>query len=168
MNRPHSITAHIEIPKEGAEGVLLSHGGNSGGYSLFIKDKKLHYAYNYVDAQRFLISSTENIPAGAVEVRFEFLPTGKPDVPNGKGAPGWVQLYINGEVAGQGNLPVTIPLNIGLTEGLTCGRDAASSVSSEYATPFQFTGTIHDVVIDVSGDLIVDQDAKMRGVMAHQ
>jgi arylsulfatase len=168
LNRPHSITAHIEIPKEGAEGVLLSHGGNSGGYSLFIQDKKLHYAYNYVDTQRFLISSSENVPAGAVEVRLEFEPTGKPDVAKGKGAPGRVQLYINGEVAGQGNLPVTIPLNIGLTEGLTCGRDAASSVSSEYATPFQFTGTIHDVVIDVSGDLIVDQDAKMRGVMAHQ
>src|SRR5947207_973697 len=109
LNRPHSITAHIEIPKEGAEGVLLSHGGNSGGYSLFIKDKKLHYAYNYVDAQRFLISSTENVPTGAVEVRFKFEPTGKPDVANGKGGPGRVQLYINGELVGQGNLPVTIP-----------------------------------------------------------
>jgi hypothetical protein len=44
----------------------------------------------------------------------------------------------------------------------------ASSVSSEYMAPFPFTGAIHDIVIDVSGDLIVDQDAKMRGVMAHQ
>jgi arylsulfatase len=115
-----------------------------------------------------LVSSSKNIPEGAVEVRFEFEPTGKPDIVSGKGAPGRAQLYINGELAGEGKLPVTIPLNIGLTEGLTCGRDPASPVSGEYAAPFEFTGTIHDVVIDVSGDLIVDQDAKMRGVMAHQ
>ena len=101
-------------------------------------------------------------------MRFEFEPTSKPDIVKGKGAPGKVQLYINGKLAGQGELPVTIPLNIGLTEGLICGRDDASSVSSDYTPPFEFTGTIHDVVIDVSGDLIVDQDAKMRGVMAHQ
>jgi arylsulfatase len=168
LNRPHSITAHIEIPKGGAEGVLLSQGGSSAGYSLFVQDRKLHYAYNYVGDQEFLISSRETVPEGAVEVRYEFEPTGKADIAKGKGTPGRGQLYINGTLAGQGDLPVTVPIDIGITEGLLCGRDVASPVSKEYRAPFAFTGTIHDVVVDVSGDLVVDQEAEMRTVMAHQ
>jgi arylsulfatase len=69
---------------------------------------------------------------------------------------------------GEENLPVTIPLDIGITEGLECGRDSGSGVTTEYNTPFNFTGTIHDVVVDLSGGLIVDADARMRAVMAHQ
>jgi len=168
LNRPHSITAHVEIPKGGAEGVVISQGGSSGGFSLFVKDKKLHYAYNYVGSKEFLISSRQNVPDGAVELRFEFEPTGKPDIAKGKGAPGRAQLYINGKLAGEDDLSVTIPLDIGITEGLSVGRDTCSGVSPEYNTPFEFTGTIHDVVVDVSGELIVDTDAQMRAVMAHQ
>ncbi len=168
LNRAHAISAHVEIPKGGAEGVLVSHGGNSGGYSLFVKDNKLHYAHNYLGVQEFIVSSKGNVPEGAVELRFEFEPTGKPDLMKGKGAPGRVQLYINGKPDGQSDLPVTIPLVISITEGLECGRDSCSRVSSQYVSPFAFTGTIHDVIVDVSGDLLEDKDAAMRTVMARQ
>src|SRR4029078_9031910 len=157
LNRTHAISAHVEIPKGGAEGVIISHGGSSGGYSLFIKGKNLHYAYNYVGAKEFLVSSMKTVPEGAVELRFEFEPTGKPDVLKGKGTPGRAQLYINDTLVGDQNLPVTIPINIGVTEGLICGRDSGSGVSPEYSPPFDFTGTIHDVVVDVSGELIWTQ-----------
>jgi len=90
------------------------------------------------------------------------------DVLKGKGAPGRAQLYINGDLAGEENLAVTIPLNIGITEGLVCGRDPGSGVCAAYNPPFEFTGTIHDVVVDVSGELIVDTEAHTRAVMAHQ
>jgi hypothetical protein len=63
---------------------------------------------------------------------------------------------------------VTTPLDIGITEGLACGRDPGSRVSPVYNPPFAFTGTIHDVVVDLSGELIVDTEAQMRAVMAHQ
>jgi hypothetical protein len=168
LNRPHAISAHVEIPKGGAEGVIISQGGNTGGYSLFIKDKKLHYGYNYLGSQEFLVSSKDNVPEGAVELLFEFEPTGKPDLANGKGSPGKVQLYINGKLSGQGQLPVTIPLMVSISEGLECGRDSCSRVSSQYKAPFEFTGTIHDVVVDVSGDLVEDKEAAMRTVMARQ
>jgi arylsulfatase A-like enzyme len=168
LNRPHAISAHVEIPKGGAEGVILSQGGNTGGYALFIKDKKLHYGYNYLGSQEFLVSSKDNVPEGAVELLFEFEPTGKPDLANGKGSPGKVKLYINGKLSGQGELPVTIPLAISISEGLECGRDGCSSVCSQYKAPFEFTGTIHDVVVDVSGDLVEDKEAAMRTVMARQ
>jgi arylsulfatase A-like enzyme len=168
LNRAHAISAHVEIPQGGAEGVIISHGGSTGGYSLFLKDQKLHYVHNYLGVQEFLVSSTHNVPEGPVELRFEFAPTGKPDLAKGKGSAGRVQLYINGKLSGQGELPVTIPLTISISEGLECGRDSCSQVSTQYSAPFAFTGVIHEVVVDVSGDLIEDKEAAMRSVMARQ
>ena len=84
------------------------------------------------------------------------------------GTPGRAQLYINSKLVAEETLPVTIPINIGITEGLVCGQNPGSGVSSEYQAPFKFTGTIHDVLVDVSGDLIVDTEAHTRAVMAHQ
>jgi arylsulfatase len=168
LNRPHSITAELEIPKGGAEGVIAAMGSGSGGYVFFIQDKKLHYAYNYVGSKEFVISSDAEVPEGRVEVRFEFEPKGKPDVKKGKGASGNTQLYINGELVKEGKLPVTIPLAFGLGGGFIVGRGAGFPISSRFKNPFTFTGTIHGVVIDVSGDLIVDKESEMRTVMARQ
>jgi len=168
LNRPHAIVAHVEVPQGGAEGVILSQGGNTGGFSLFVKNSKLHYGYNYLGLQEYLVSSQDTLPAGPVELRFEFEPTGKPDLAKGKGAAGRAQLYINGKLSGQADLPVTIPIAISIAEGLECGRDSGSRVCSQYNPPFEFTGTIHDVVVDVSGELIEDKEAAMRTVMARQ
>ena len=101
-------------------------------------------------------------------MRFEFEPTGKPDVKKGKGTPGKVELYFNRKPVGGGTLPVTIPLAFGIGGGLTVGRATGSPMSSYFRNPFEFTGTIHDVVVDVSGDLIVDKESEMREVMARQ
>ena len=83
LNRPHSITADVEIPAEGAEGVLLSQGTAAGGYSFYVKDGKLRYVHNYVGRQLLEVESEDVLPAGKHELRFEFEPTGEPDL--GKG-----------------------------------------------------------------------------------
>ena len=88
LNRPHSITADVEIPEGGAEGVLLSHGGNDGGFSFYMQGGKLHYAYNYVADTHYHFESKETVPEGRHKLRYEFEPTGKPDVAKGLGAPG--------------------------------------------------------------------------------
>jgi arylsulfatase A-like enzyme len=162
LNRAHSLTADVEIPKGGAEGVIICHGSNIGGYSLFIKDKKLHYAHNYVGADEYSVASTEEVPDGRVQLRFEFEPTGKPDLAKGKGTPGRAQLYINGKLVGQSDIPVTVPLSIGLGGGLTVGRNPGSSVSKLYKPPFEFTGKIFKVTADVSGKMIQDREEEMR------
>ena len=61
LNKSHSLTAEVEIPKGGAEGVLICHGGNVGGYTLFVKDKKLHYVHNYVGAEEFHVVSNVDV-----------------------------------------------------------------------------------------------------------
>ena len=88
LNRPHSITADVEIPEQGAEGVLLSQGTAAGGYSFYVKDGKLRYVHNYVGRQLLEVESEDVVPPGKHELRFEFEPTGEPDLGQGKGAPG--------------------------------------------------------------------------------
>ena len=85
LNRPHSITAEVEIPDDGAEGVLLCQGSAAGGYTLFVQDGKLHYVHNYVAREYFGVS-TDPDPGRERTLRFEFEPTGELDLLTARGA----------------------------------------------------------------------------------
>jgi arylsulfatase len=147
---------------------LLAHGGADSGYAFYMKDNKLHWVHNYVAREYFHVESVEPVPAGSHQLRFEFEVTDPPDIANGKGAPGRAQLYIDGVLAGQADVPVTTPLALGLTSGVVCGRAPGAPVSPDYEPPFTFTGTLHKVTVDVSGELIRDTEAEMRAIMARQ
>ncbi len=168
LNRSHSILADVEIPTGGAEGTLLSHGGIDGGYSFYVKCGKLHWAHNYVSRALYHVESNENVPEGRHQLGFEFEVTGKPDIANGKGSPGNAKLFIDGKLVGQTDVLVTTPLSLGLTGGVTCGSAHRSPVIPDYQPPFEFTGQIHNVTVDVSGQLIEDKDAEVRIAMARQ
>lgn len=168
LNRPHSITADVEIPAGGAEGVLLAHGGVDGGYAFYIKNDKLHWVHNYVARDYYHVESVELVPEGHHQLRFEFEVTGQPDIAKGKGTPGRAQLYIDGKLVGNADVPVTTPIAIGLTSGVRCGSAPGAPVTPDYEPPFEFTGKIHSVTVDVSGELIQDDEAEMRAIMARQ
>ena len=76
----------------------------------------------------------------------------------GKGAPGRGQLYIDGKLVGQVDVPLTMPLSLGLGGGFVCGADTGSPVWDKYESPFKFTGTLYSATVDVSGDLIKDDE----------
>jgi arylsulfatase len=167
LNRPHSITADVEIPATGAEGVLLCQGSGAAGYSFFMQGGKLVYVHNYVARDYFKVESANAVPAGRHELRFEFEPTGDLNLLEGKGSPGRLQLYVDGELSGESEAPHTVPmvLNPG---ALTCGSNPGSPIVPEYVGPFNFTGRIYTVTVDVSGKLVVDTEAEMRVAMARQ
>jgi arylsulfatase len=167
LNRPHSVTADATIPAGGAEGVLLSQGTAVGGWTFYMKDGRLHYLHNYVRRSIHRVSSPDPVPEGRHELRFEFEPTGAPDIPNGKGAPGVAQLYVDGELVAENDIPVTIPILIA-PGGMTCGADPGSPVSPDYQAPFRFTGELHTVSVDLSGQLIDDHESELRVAMARQ
>ncbi|KPI31724.1 sulfatase [Actinobacteria bacterium OV320] len=167
LNRPHSVTADVEIPPGGAQGVLLCQGTNAGGWSLYVKDGHLHYAHNFVQRAMHHVVSSESLPEGRHALRFEFEPTGAPDITHGKGAPGRAQLYIDGRLVGQSDMPVTTPIAVN-PGGMACGANPGSAVTPDYQAPFHFTGTLHSVTVDLSGDLIVDTESEMRMDMARQ
>lgn len=155
--RSYSITADVEIPAEGAQGVLLAHGSSFGGYSFFVnKEGKLQFSHNYLGIEEFKIQATEKVPTGKATLRWEFTRTGPPDFKLGKGAPGSGKLLINGKEVGSGNIPVTCPIAYGLSgDGLSCGRDTLTPVSADYKSEYVFTGIIRQVTVE----LIQDQHA---------
>jgi len=167
LNRAHTITADVEIPESGAEGVLLCQGTAAGGYSFYMKDGRLHYIHNYVARDTFLVSSDATVPAGKHELRFEFEPTGEMNLLQGRGAPGLLQLYIDGTLVGEEKAPWTTPIAFN-PGALTCGANPGSPITHDYVGPFGFTGTLHTVTVDVSGELITDDEAEMRMHMARQ
>lgn len=169
LNVPHSVSVHASVPKGGAEGVLFSMGGNDGGFSFYVQDGKLTYGYNYVADQRFKVQSNgAGIPEGDHIFSFEFTPTGKPDIPKGKGVPASIKLLIDGKPIGTGDLPVTIPLSLGLAAGVCVGADAGSPVMEDYRPPFAFTGTVKKVLVDVTGEAVEDKEAQMKMYLARQ
>lgn len=168
INRPHTITANLTVPEGGANGVIVAQGGNDGGFAVYVKDTKLKWAHNYVAQEIFHVESTTELPSGDVVVEVQFEVTGPPDIKAGKGTPGRVRLAINGVDAGEGEVPYTVPLTFSLGGGITVGRDEGSSVSPDYGTGNAFTGTVRQVIFDVSGEQTHDPEAHMRAVMAHQ
>lgn len=168
LNRSHSITAFAAIPPGGADGVLLAHGGIDSGYAFYMKDGRLKWCHNYVDRERYYVESPEPVPAGEHELRFEFEVTSPPDIPAGRGAGGRALLYVDGALTAATEVPTTTPLALGLTSGVLCGRATGAPVTPDYAPPAIFTGTLHKVVVDVSGDLIEDDEATLRRLMARQ
>ena len=167
LNRPHSITADVEIPEHGAEGVLLAQGTAAGGFTLYVKDRRLHYTHNWVGREFMHVESDAEVGAGRHLLRFEFEPTGQPEPAKGHGSPGRLQLYIDGELVGDREVPYTTPFafNPGV---LTCGADPGSPVTTNYERPFRFTGTIDTVTVDLSGELFDDPEAELRMHLARQ
>jgi hypothetical protein len=166
-NTSHSITVEVVIPPDGAEGVLLAHGSRFAGYSLFVKDKRLVYTYNYVGLSEYRIVSNVDVPTGEAKLQFEFEVTGQPDIAHGKGAPGVGRLLLNDKLVGEGQIPLTVPITFSLVgEGLCCGRDDGEAVTGEYKSPFKFTGKIKRTLVTVGGEPTFDAQAELRKILA--
>ena len=105
---------------------------------------------------------------GDAQLRMEFAPTGPADFASGKGTPAEVRLFVDDEVVGFGELPYSVP-NLFATVGMSCGYAAFDTVDpSAYLAPFTFTGTLHKVVLDVTGQLTIDPGAEMTRLMTQQ
>jgi arylsulfatase A-like enzyme len=157
-NRSYAIAADVTIPEGGAEGVLLAAGNRFGGYTLFVKDGRLVYEYNFGEV-RYVIRSNVEVAAGPHAYHFEFSKTGHHQ---GRG-----RLLIDGTVVGEGELPQTWPF-VAAQAGLHCGRDDGSPVSEQYAVPFAFTGTLHRVVVELADDQQRDPAVEQRAALAEE
>ena len=113
------------------------------------------------------LASDVELTPGKHELRYEFEPTGQPDPAKGHGTPGRFQLYVDGTLAGDLDVPYTTPFAFN-PGALTCGADPGSAVTDDYKAPFRFTGTLHTVTVDLSGELITDPEAELKLHMARQ
>lgn len=168
LNRPHSFTAEVEAPEAGADGVLLSFGGNDGGFSFYVQNGKLCYLHNYLAIDYFYVKADTPLPAGKHFLSMQFEPTGKPDMKNGKGVPAKVTLLVDGKPVATDQLPHTVPIRLGQGGAMLVGMDSGSPVCPEYKPPFKYQGRLRRVIVDLSGEAVVDHEAEMRAFMRKQ
>ncbi|NET42866.1 arylsulfatase [Okeania sp. SIO2B3] len=153
-SKSHQVTAEVTIPKRRPKGVILALGGETGGYSFYIKDKKLHYTYNFFGTPYDVVSE-EDVPTGDVELGFKFEYSG--DYGDGAGKAATVNLFIDGRQVTDctdnindctDNIKQTVPARFSL-ETQDVGMDLLTPVSHKYKSPFKFRGTIDQVTIDI-------------------
>ena len=141
----HTITANVEIPSQGAEGMVMTLGGRFAGYGLFVKDGKLVYHYNLAGVERYNIESDTRIPTGQVSLKVVY----KTDADQPY-AGATVTLYANNRKIGQGRVEKSIPNRVTLDETMDIGFDTGTPVTESYELPFAFTGKLDEVAIDLS------------------
>jgi arylsulfatase len=145
-NRSHTITAEVTVPPGGANGVILAQAGRFGGWSLYLKDGKPTYAYNYLGLNLYKVVAPNPLPAGKATVRFEFAYDG-----GGLGKGGTGTILVNGAKVAEGRIDRTQGMIFSADEGADVGQDGETPVSDDYKEKDnKFTGKIHQVTIDIA------------------
>jgi arylsulfatase len=147
-NRSFTITADLNIPAEGAEGVIVAEGDVMGGFALYVQNGKLQYAYSFLGIKVETLTSAENLPTGKVQVRYEFTA----DQPGKPATGGRGRLFVNDKTVGENHMEQSVPQRFTTYAGMDIGKDNGEPVSLTYRakSPFPFTGKIGKVVFDLS------------------
>lgn len=142
--RAFTITANLEVPDTGADGVVTCAGGYSAGWSLYIKDNKPVFRYTCFNIADVTVPGTVTLPTGEAVLQMEFVPDG-----SNEGA-GTLRLSVNGTPAGEGRLTRTL-IRHGL-EPFEVGRDSITSIDPAYRDTgdFPFAGTIKSVRFELT------------------
>jgi len=144
-NRSHSITATVEVPRGGAQGVLIAQAGRFSGWSLYVKDGRPAYAYNWLGREVYTVVGRNRLPEGPSTVRMDFAYDG-----GGRGKGGTATLSVNGQPVGEGRIANTIPNVFSTDEGVTVGVDDETPVTADYRERDNaFTGRLGRIVIEV-------------------
>ncbi|WP_167046126.1 arylsulfatase [Salinibacterium sp. ZJ454] len=166
-NKSFSVTAEIDVPEAGCEGVIIAQGGRFGGWSLYVTGGKATFVYNLLGIQQFTTTPDLAIPTGTHQVRMEFGYDG-----GGLGKGGDVSLYYDGDAVGKGRVDATQAMIFSADETTDVGYESGTAVSADY-TPksSRFTGKINWVQIDLGDDdhdHLIDPQERLRVIMARQ
>ena len=144
-NRSCSITADVEIPAGGANGVVIAQAGRFGGWSLYLKDGKPTYCYNFLGLQEYKVAAPTALAAGKATIRMNFDYDG-----GGAGQGGLATILVNGEKVASGRIERTQMAIFSADETAGVGMDDATPVTTDYKErDNSFTGKIIKVTIDV-------------------
>ncbi len=139
-NRSHTITTTIDL-KGNEEGVIVAVGGMTGGFTMFIQNRRLYFDYNFLDGVYYTLNSPR-LPTGSTEMKFNFIKT--------KEFGGTGELYVNGEKVDEVDMPQMHISTYSLAETFDVGRDTGTQVSKLYTDPFPFLGELDRVFITLT------------------
>ena len=166
-NKSFSVTAEVDVPEAGANGVIIAQGGRFGGWAVYAKDGKAKFVYNVLGIHEFATEADTPIPEGTHQVRMEFAYDG-----GGLAKGGDVTLYYDGTAVGAGRVEATQPMIFSADETTDIGYESGTTVTPDYtAATSRFTGKIHWVQLDVGtddNDHFIDPEERLRVAMARQ
>jgi arylsulfatase len=154
LNRSYTITAEVEVPQSGGDGMIATLGGRFGGYGLYLLKGKPVFTYNFVDLERFRWEGQQALTPGKHTVVFDFTYDG-PGF--GKGGTGVLKMD-DKEVANK-KIPHTIPFLMALDETFDIGVDTRTPVDdNDYQVPFRFTGKIAKLTFKLAPTQLTSDD----------
>ena len=168
-NKSYAVTAEIDVPEEGAKGVIVAQGGAFGGWSLYANEGKAAYCYNLFGLQRFKVYGEDPLAEGEHQVRVEFAYDG-----GGLGKGGTATLYVDGNKVGEGRVEATVPMLFSGDETLDLGSDSGTPVSDDLTVDeLEFNGRVRWIELDLGEDAqdadhLIGPEERLRVAMARQ
>jgi len=167
LNASYTITADIEVPQGGAEGMILTSGGRFGGYGFYLLKGKPVWLWNLVDLERLKWEGPDALPPGRHTVEFEFKYTGAGAGTlafndfSGLGRPGTGTLKVDGKVVDTKEMKRTLPMILQWDESFDVGSDTLTGVNdADYRPPFPLTAKLNKLTIKVDRPQLSPEDIK--------
>jgi len=149
-NRSSKITAELDIPPGGANGAILSQGGRFGGWSLYMKEGRPSYTYNYLGLARYTVVAPQALESGPATVVLDFAYDG-----GGPGKGGKATLLVNGKAVAEGRVEKTQPNIFSADETADVGIDNQTPVAEGIGVGPQnrFTGAIRKITLEADASV---------------
>jgi arylsulfatase A-like enzyme len=167
LNTSYTITADIEVPQAGAEGIIVTEGGRFGGYGMYLLKGKPVFLWNLLDLKRVRWEGTEALTPGKHTIEYDFKYDGLGFATlafnnlSGIGRAGAGTLKVDGKVVATQTMDRTIPLVLPWDETFDIGSDTGTPVDDQdYQVPFKFTGKIDKLSIAVAPPVLTPADVK--------
>ena len=167
LNTSYTITADIDVPQGGAEGMMLTSGGRFAGYGFYLLKGKPVFLWNLLDLERIKWEGAEALPPGKHTVEFDFKYDGLGvgtlvfNSFSGLGRPGIGTLKVNGKVVDTKKMEKTLPIILQWDESFDIGSDTLTGVNdADYKPPFAFTGNLNKLTVKVDRPQLSPADIK--------
>lgn len=167
LNTSYTITADIEVPQGGAEGMILTSGGRFSGYGFYLLKGKPVFLWNLIDLQRLKWEGTEALPSGRHTIEFDFKYGGVGEGTlefndfSGLGQPGTGTLKVDDKVVATQRMERTLPMILQWDEAFDIGSDTLTGVNdADYQPPFPLTAKLNQLRIKVDRPHLSPEDIK--------
>ena len=143
LNKSFTITAEVEVPEGGGDGMIATWGGRWGGFGLYVLKGKPVFDYNGLMLAQFRAEGPEPLAAGKHTIVFDFTYDGPGIAKSGSGV-----LKVDGQEVATLKVPKTIPFELPFDETFDIGADTRTPVNdADYQVPFDFNGTIDKLTV---------------------
>ncbi|MCC7328153.1 MAG: arylsulfatase [Burkholderiales bacterium] len=167
LNTSYTITADIDVPQGGAEGMLLTSGGRFAGYGFYLLKGKPVFLWNLLDLERIKWEGPEALTPGKHTVEFDFKYDGLGvgtlvyNSFSGLGRPGVGTLKVDGKVLDTKKMEKTLPIILQWDESFDIGSDTLTGVNdADYTPPFALTAKLDKLTIKVDRPQLSPADIK--------